>query len=373
VNHDKGLRAEIDHLNTRLDALQSELIARAGYDGINLATQTLGARSINGQHNYNYLGQRLSDYEIALSNIKQLGYYIGLIEAEKLAGRSGREFGQSRDSLPSKLCTQQDCESDWYLYWLDRLQVPFTYHRKWWEFAYVAQQLLAHGMLCEGRHGLGFGCGEEPLPSLFASFGASILATDLSAEETEAGGQEWQATGQFADGLVERFRKEKWCPEPEKLARIGYEDVNMNAIPRHLAGRFDFCWSACALEHIGSIELGLQFIENSMATLRPGGVAVHTTEFNLEDGETIDNCMTVLFQKEHMLALQDRLETKGFLVKPFDFDAGGRVLDGLFDIPPWPWDVAKLNWRMLDCMTHLKRSIGGFRCTSVAITVVKPD
>ena len=41
------------------------------------------------------------------------------------------------------------------------------------------------------------------------------------------------------------------------------------------------------IDRIGSIELGLQFIENSMATLRPGGVAVHTTEFNLEDGETI--------------------------------------------------------------------------------------
>jgi hypothetical protein len=69
------------------------------------------------------------------------------------------------------LCTQNDCDSDWFFYWLKELRCGFAYHRKLWEFCYIAQNLFAHGALAAGERGLVFGCGEEPLPSLFAKWG----------------------------------------------------------------------------------------------------------------------------------------------------------------------------------------------------------
>ena len=50
-----------------------------------------------------------------------------------------------------------------------------VYHRKLWELVYIAQALWSAGKLASGSRGLGFGCGKESLPSLFAKYGATIL------------------------------------------------------------------------------------------------------------------------------------------------------------------------------------------------------
>ena len=52
----------------------------------------------------------------------------------------------------------------------------------------------------------------------------------------------------------------------------------MNHLPDDLRG-FDFTWSSCALEHLGTLAAGADFVVAQMDCLRPGGVAVHTTEF----------------------------------------------------------------------------------------------
>lgn len=369
-----SLEGRVDALELRIQQLTQYIDQRAGYEGINEATKTLGQKSLKENHNYNYLGERFRDFELALLNIKQMGYHIGLEEAKKSGGfdRMATVTGPRVARLPSKLCTQDDCNSDWYAFWLREMCSGFLYHRKMWEFCYITQQLYSHGAMSDGKRGLGFGCGEEPLSSLFAKYGASVVATDLDPRESQEQGGGWMECAQHGSSLA-KISNSNVCPDTSKLANISHEFANMNHIPAHFEGKFDFCWSACALEHIGSIELGLQFIENSMKTLRPGGIAVHTTEYNLDGGETIDNALTVLFQKSHMEILQSRLEKLGYVVAPFNFDGGGGVLDGLFDLPPWPWDVDKLSWRMLENFAHLKRSIGGFACTSVAITVTKPN
>lgn len=371
-NNYRMLVEKIEDLKNKVDALQNLLIEKTSYEHIDLATKILGSVSINSMPSPHYLGERLKDYELLMLNVKQMGYYLGLKEAELIG--ADRQLSEpkllSEVPLQSKLCTQSDCESEWYFAWLQQLKSSFLYHRKLWEFAYIAQNLYAFGVLKPGKRGLGFGCGEEPLASLFAKFGAVIVATDLDPRESEEQGHGWIEAGAHSSSLEKLYHRNV-CPDKTLLSNINHEFANMNRIPKHYEGQFDFCWSSCAMEHIGSIELGLRFIENSMETLRSGGVSVHTTEYNLDDGPTIDNWQTVLFQRSHMEELKTRLEAKGYMVSAFDFDGGGKVLDGLFDIPPWPWDVAKLNWRMLQAITHLKRSIDGFRCTSIGVTVRK--
>jgi 2-polyprenyl-3-methyl-5-hydroxy-6-metoxy-1,4-benzoquinol methylase len=369
----KTLEQRVDLMEQQYESLVDYVKKKATFEFVDDATRVLGQKTLNGHHNYNYLGERFRDYELALLNIKQMGYYIGLNEAYRNGGFKRMEsvIAPVATRLPSKLCTQDDCNSDWYAFWLKEVRSGFVYHRKLWEFAYIAQSLFAHGALKEGKRGLGFGCGEEPLASLFAKYGASIVATDLdpTTSHEQAGG--WIECSKHATSIAKVLNSDV-CPDQYKLANISHEFADMNAIPAHFNGQFDFCWSACALEHLGSIELGLEFIENSMDTLKPGGLAVHTTEFNLEDGPTIDNMYTVLYQKSHMEQLRVRLKNLGYAVAPFNFDGGSGMMDGLFDLPPWPWDEAKLGWKMQENFAHLKRSIGGFACTSIAIAVMKP-
>jgi SAM-dependent methyltransferase len=220
--------------------------------------------------------------------------------------------------------------------------------------------LFAQGMLGPGRSGLGFGCGEEPLPSLFAKYGAKVLATDLDPSRHES--EIWRLTGQHS-AAVEQFRRRDICADDQLLANITFRPVDMNALPQEFDGQFDFCWSACAFEHLGSLANGLEFVENSLRTLKPGGVAVHTTEFTFDEGTSLDNWPTVLYQKRHLLELADRLRTKGYRTDNFDFDRGHGMIDNLVDLPPWE------NSLRTPPYAHLKLSVEGFTCTSAGIII----
>ena len=94
--------------------------------------------------------------------------------------------------------------------------------------------------------------------------------------------------------------------------RVTFEAVDMNDIPRKFRGGFDFCWSACSLEHLGSLEHGLTFIENSMDTLKEGGVAIHTTEFNLSSNDdTFETRDLSLYRRRDIQELVDQADPSG--------------------------------------------------------------
>jgi hypothetical protein len=261
----------------------------------------------------------------------------------------------------SHLCVQSDIESDWFAFWCHEMQIEPAYHRKHWEFCFVAQALFNSGLLRPGSVGIGFGCGSEPLPSLFAKYGVHIVATDQDpATATQEG---WVTSNEHATDL-KKLRRSGICPDADKLDEIELQYLDMNDLPPGIGGRFDFCWSACAVEHLGSIEKGLSFVENSVATLKPGGVAAHTLEFNVgEDEETIDNWSTVLFQKRHVEKLVERLTARGHQIAPLDFSVGTGFLDHYIDLPPW-------NMSMSDApVAHLRLSLDGFVCTSFGLIV----
>jgi hypothetical protein len=120
---------------------------------------------------------------------------------------------------------------------------------------------------------------------------------------------------------------------------VAFRAVDMNRIPEDLGG-FDFCWSACAFEHLGSIARGLAFVERSLGTLRPGGIAVHATELNLSSNRrTIDHQPTVLFRRRDFEALAVRFHAQGYHVMPLCFDLGDAPDDAHVDVPPYRNDV----------------------------------
>jgi SAM-dependent methyltransferase len=297
---------------------------------------------------------------ISMLDIKNLGYELGRQLAAKNLTKHNVAIDYGR--LKSKLCTQDDFERDWLLYWCRELRCGPIYHRKIWELCYVSQVLFSEGQLEPGRRGICFGCGTEPLPSLFAKYGAVITATDLDQSRPEA--EAWQLTTQHAS-TVESLRRRDICPDSNALANIDFRAIDMNAIPSEFDGQFDFCWSTCALEHLGTLENGLKFIENSVRVLKPGGIAVHTTEFTLDDGPTIDDDPCVLYQRRHFKDLAVRLGASGHDMVEFTFDPGSGVLDRFVDLPPYVNDPLIGPHQF----AHLKLAFRGFTWTSAGIIV----
>jgi SAM-dependent methyltransferase len=239
--------------------------------------------------------------------------------------------------------------------WCERLGHPFGLHRKFWEHCYIAQALHERGMLRPGRRGLGFGVGKEPLAACFASMGCRVVATDLAEDRAVATG--WADGRQHANSLA-ALNEQGLC-DPESFRElVSFRFVDMNAIPDDLRG-FDFTWSSCSFEHVGSIDLGMRFVAEMLRRLRPGGVAVHTTEFNLSsDEETLSEGPTVLFRRRDILAMADRLAADGYRID-LDLDPGDGPADRVVDVPPYRHDP------------HLKLRLDRFVSTSIGLIIEK--
>lgn len=193
----------------------------------------------------------------------------------------------------SQMAAEAQCRWDAFYYGCQETRLPHEpiFHRKRWEYAYILQCLSEAGMMSPGRRGLGFGVGQEPLVAVMAARGCSVVTTDLDSEEGTKQG--WAGTGQYA-ATLEALNDRGICPPERFASKVSYRVADMNKIDPDLVG-FDFVYSSCAFEHVGSIEQGLQFVKNSLKCLRPGAIAVHTTEFNVFSNEaTIDHQQTVL-------------------------------------------------------------------------------
>jgi hypothetical protein len=315
--------------------------------------------------NINGLGEIVRDIRILALNVKSLGYELARQLADALpppGGTVARHVG-----LQSKMSTQADIQSDWVSHWCGELKIPVLFHRKLWELGYVLQAMYENGHMRSGARGLGFGAGSEPIASYLASLGVGSTVTDLPVEDAAAAG--WVDTGQHAS--LEAAYHPNLVTREAFDQLVDFRFVDMNAIPQDLRG-YDFCWSVCAFEHLGSIAQGLAFVENALATLRPGGMAVHTTEFNIEnDGPTVDNWPSVMFQQQHMEALAERLRAQGHQVAPFNFDPGSGVLDRFIDLPPWSHDNPPKLAAWLGHPRHLKVGADGFIATCFGLVITK--
>jgi len=268
-----------------------------------------------------------------------------------------------RARLPSSLCTEATLRSENFLRWAETLRPAWDHdesgvavltHRKLWEWLFIVQALFERGKLAPGMRGIGFGVGQDPLAALFADMGCQIVATDLDPESATNAG--WADGVQYSTDL-RQLNQYGICKERDFERLVSLRAVDMNHIPSDLRG-FDFSWSACAFEHLGSIELGKRFITNQMRCLKSGGIGVHTTEYNVSSNDTtVDNGPTVIFRKRDIEELVLELHALGHGVE-LDLDAGSSEIDKHVDVQPYT-DV------------HLKIMIGDYVATSIGLIVEK--
>jgi hypothetical protein len=262
------------------------------------------------------------------------------------------DFGKRR----SELCKAKDYKTDWFMHWCNQLGETPNYHRKQWEFVYVMQSLWERGCIEEDKNGLVFAVGTEPLPAMFASFGCKIVATDIFPEKGIEMG--WTNGNQLCFGL-ESLNARQLCDEEDFVKRVKYRPVDMNDIPDDLQN-FDFNWSSCSFEHLGSLEKGFSFLKNQMKTLKPGGWAVHTTEYNISSNdETQENESTVIYRHKDIEKIVTDLRNEGHFVEELDFSLGGLPEDFAVDIEPHQQKI------------HLKLQVDKYVVTSIGLIIQK--
>ena len=266
--------------------------------------------------------------------------------------------------LRSQLCSAESLRSPALRAWADRLR-PFwaadgderevMLHRKMWEWLFIAEALRERGMLHTGRRGLGFGVGLEPLAALFAAEGCDVVATDQPPDAAAASG--WTDSGGERADRPEALNRAGLCPAEDFARRVRFRVVDMNAVPEDLRD-FDFSWSSGAVEHLGTLGAGADFVLAQMDCLRPGGVSVHTTEFLVSsDLDTVEAGGTVFYRRRDVEALAARLRRAGHDVD-VDYTQGSSPEDVHVDVPPFS-DV------------HLRTELGGYVTTSLALVVTK--
>jgi SAM-dependent methyltransferase len=334
-------RAELEHLARELTQLTTPEVSHP-----NLLPTAIALRDISHLR----------------SNSKLFATYVAKLEQPAIGSNPLSIVGPEKLQTRGRVCKQDDFSSSWFIFWTKEIMAQPILHRKLWETAYVAQCLLDRDCLQGGKKGLGFAVGREALPSLFAKYGAEVVATDLSPGDPRS--QVWNATNQHSDRL-EFLWKGAIIAREKFEEKCKFEFVDMNDIPARYDGQFDFCWSVCAFEHLGSINSGLNFVRKAMRTLKPGGIAVHTTEYNLLDEETIDNWGTVLYQKKHFAELSKSLAAENCRLEDIDFNPGSGFFDSYVDVPPYPHDVNQ--GIEVAQPPHIKLSIDGFPATSIAI------
>jgi FkbM family methyltransferase len=205
-------------------------------------------------------------------------------------------------------------ETNFFL-WMNLLRDVPRLHSK--QFQNYAIMEAANSILELGKgdvKAMGFGVGIEPIPAGLAKLGFDVLATDYLDSEIAS---EWKNTDQLVSS-PEDLNARGILTESEFISRVKFMNMDMNKIPPELNDQFDFVWSSCALGHIGGYQNGLDFILRSVKLLKPGGIALHTTELDVSPGESRFESPTLsLYREKDLNALIKNLNSEGYQVDHF--------------------------------------------------------
>ena len=239
------------------------------------------------------------------------------------------------------------------------------YHRKQWELVYILQMLNLKGLL-HNTKGLSFASGEENLVPILANNGVNITASDLELEEAREKGWATNDTNNQHSTGISQFMKHvpRLCDYNKLKSNMQFMTIDMNNIPDNVKlGKYDFAYSCCAFEHLGSISAGLNFVIESIKCVKINGIVVHTTEFNIDslnsdyDGATLQEKNCVIFRKSDIEKLKVHVENLGHKMYEIDYDTGNGYYDTIIDVPPYSDN------------THLKLKIGTFKSTCIGIII----
>jgi len=235
------------------------------------------------------------------------------------------------------------------------------FHRKQWEFAMILLALRRRGVLRSDAVGLSMGAGKERLLYAVAHNVRRVVATDLYDPGTD-----WdKARTSDPDGYIKEDK-----PFPVDDAKLEGLRMDMRSLDFEGA-TFDFCYSSCAIEHIGGREDFLKHFSEVYRVLKPGGVYALTTELHYGP-ETIDHAHNYYFSAGYV---RDLVADSDFAAEP-EIDA--RVAHHRINYPLPPnldrlcFDgPGRLGSRLLGEAPHVQLLLGRHPFTSLSLVLKK--
>jgi SAM-dependent methyltransferase len=186
------------------------------------------------------------------------------------------------------------------------------------------------------------GCDGDPLVAVLAAQGCDVLATDPDVDRIAG----------------DRLNRRGVCDTDAFTRRVRVRGLDMRAVGGDLRD-FDFVWSCGGPERLGTCTAALDAIAQSLRCLRPGGLAVHTTTFNLSSNEqTLESAGLCALRRQDVERLVDEASRNGHAVWPLNFNPGAAPADRFVDTPPYRGEP------------HLRVRHGRFAVTSLGIAMV---
>ncbi len=262
----------------------------------------------------------------------------------------------------SKLCEAADWfDQEFGRIIRDELDEEPRFHRKQWEFAQIFRSLQAYGFLNGKSRGLSMGGGTERLLFAVARRAGHLTVTDLYDTSSA-----WDdARTDDPDRLLKS--QAPFAVDPSRLTALR---MDMRALEFGDAA-FDFCYSSCAIEHIGRYDDFLGHLQEVRRVLKDDGVYVLTTEFHYGD-EVIPAPHNYYFSSGflHELVKAASFVASGGVdctVSPHAFNRP--VPEKLGDLCADPGDA--ITQRLVDSAPHVQLLTGGLPFTSMCLVLTK--
>lgn len=202
-------------------------------------------------------------------------------------------------------------------------RAPGQIHRKDWEWAMGVLAMRRLGNLNKESSAIGIGAGKELVIFYLANHLGHVLATDLYNAET------WQD-----------YAPQDFPEAPQKYAPFPYDEGALTASRMDATGKlafpsncFDIAFSFSAIEHFGGKNHSgaLSSMKEMERILKPGGVAVISTEYIINDKDAPD-LTNQFYNKQTIYSdLIDRMTTLR-LAEPLDLRITAKTLDTVMDV-----------------------------------------
>jgi ubiquinone/menaquinone biosynthesis C-methylase UbiE len=190
----------------------------------------------------------------------------------------------------SKICDAADWfDTEFHSIIVNELKESPRFHRKQWEFAMIFLALKKLGYLNENMTGLSLGGGNERVLYSIAQYVNKLIVTDLYDEDTT-----WDcAKTKDPDEYIKASKPFEVDDSKIKALRMDmrYLDFEDNT--------FDFCYSSCAIEHIGDFEDFVRHLDEVYRVLKEDGVYVFTTELQF-GSDTIKDENNFIFSSSYL-------------------------------------------------------------------------
>jgi SAM-dependent methyltransferase len=222
----------------------------------------------------------------------------------------------------NRLCYVEDWENSEIkdaLAELEKLSSEGLIHRKDWEWALGIIAMRRFGKLNEKSTAIGVGSGTEPVPFYLANKVKHVYATDLYGRND---GWKRAAPSDFPEN------PKKYAPFPYKEDALTVLEMDGTKL-EFPSESFDIAFSFSSIEHFGGGKNhsgALRSLREMERVLKPGGLAVITTEYIINDKEHPE-----FFNKRTIYSdLIDKLERLK-LVEPLDLRITTKTLDTVID------------------------------------------